>query len=84
MPKFSAGMKELWTACYGHPSEDVICHIPEAVTGVEITTNCARDFNFDEKNATIPTKNLNVYRARTRKAKGPLERGALSELDPNV
>jgi len=37
MPKFSVGTKELWAARYGHPSEDVIRHIPEAVTGVEIT-----------------------------------------------
>ena len=49
MPKLSTGTKELWAACYGHPSEDVICHIPEAVTGIEITTNHARDVNFDEK-----------------------------------
>jgi len=37
MPKFSVRTKELWAARYGHPSEDVIRHIPEAVTGVEIT-----------------------------------------------
>jgi hypothetical protein len=59
MPKLSTGTKELWAACYGHPSEDVICHIPEAVTGIEITMSISM-----RKNATILTKNLNVYRAR--------------------
>ena len=36
MLKYSVGTKELWAARYGHPSEDVIRHIPDAVTGVEI------------------------------------------------
>jgi hypothetical protein len=37
MPEFSVGTKELWATRYGHPSEDVIRHVPEAVTCLEIT-----------------------------------------------
>jgi hypothetical protein len=37
IPKLLLGTKEPWAARYGHPSEEVLRHIPEAVTGVEIT-----------------------------------------------